>query len=87
MSLSEKEAVINFARTLGMSTGDIYFIYTESSFMGHGHKAVKEGERIEPGYHHHDGWAVRYDGFSYSIAKIHSDDFERGATPYFEIYY
>lgn len=84
---SEKEAVINFAKTLNMSMGDVYFIYTESSFMGHSHKAVRQGQSVEPGYHHYDGWAVRNDGFNYSIAKIHSDDFERGITPNFQTYY
>lgn len=80
---SEKEAVVEFAKGLGMSAGDVYFIYTEASFMGHSHTAKKRGELT---YTHHDGWAVRYDGLSYSIAKIHSDDFERGSTPLFQTY-
>lgn len=85
--VSEKEAVVRFAETLGMSIGDVYFIYTPSSFVGHSHRAVRRGDRVEHGYHHYDGWAVRRDSFGYEIAKIHSDDFERGVTPSFQRYY
>ena len=82
--ISEKEAVIDFAKTLEMSYGDVYFIFTDASMFGHTHTAKKRGELS---YEHTDGWAVRNDGLTYSIAKIHSDDFERGVTPNFQTYY
>lgn len=80
--MSEEEAVVSFARTLGMSYGDVYFIQTEGSINNpHAHR---KGDLT---WIHTDGWAVRNDGLNYSIAKIHSDDFERGAEPQWRTYY
>ena len=80
---SEEDSIISFARTLGMMNGDIYFIQTEGQ-ISHPHF-----HRGDPGlaWVHTDGYAVRNDGFNYSIAKIHSDDFERGAEPQWRTYY
>jgi hypothetical protein len=82
--MNEEDAIVRFARTLGMSSGDIYFVQTEGQIGNpHAHRRGDSGMI----WIHTDGWAVRNDGFTYSIAKIHSDDFERGATPSWHTYY
>ncbi|MCU1580014.1 MAG: hypothetical protein JWP19_2218 [Rhodoglobus sp.] len=82
--MNEEEAVVRFARTLGMGVGDVYFIQTEGQINNpHAHRRG-DGSLM---FLHTDGWAVRNDGLNYSIAKIHSDDFERGATPNWNTYY
>lgn len=80
--MSEEEAVVRYARTLGMSVGDVYFIQTEGTINNpHHHRKGDTGSL------HTDGWAVRNDGSTYSIAEIHSDDFESGAVPQWRTYY
>lgn len=82
--MNEEEAIVRFARGLGMGTGDVYFIQTEGQ-IGNPH-AHRRGSSDLP-FLHTDGWAVRNDGMTYSVAKIHSDDFERGAEPSWHTYY
>jgi hypothetical protein len=67
-----------------MGNGDIYLIQTEGAISNpHAHRKGDSSWM----WLHTDGWAVRNDGYTYSIAKIHSDDFERGVEPQWHTYY
>lgn len=84
--MNEEAAVVRFAETLGMQFGDVYFIQTEGQILNPHPHAYQRGDWELPGLHT-DGYAVRREISGYAIAKIHSDDYERGATPDFRPYY